>query len=353
MIAALLEELGFVTSTNGVRAGADFESPDKHTIIEVKTTAPGGRDLNAAVIELAVRANSGSVTRAILLILSTKMSNDGLRRAWEASLSVLRPEIAERMHVITGGEGPQLVSPSTDPSLVELARRVADHHPERQLAPRPNRSFEVMKILLHRWLLGRGPIAIKELQAQAGLSYPTVSLRLDELGDVVGRQSNRSVLLREFPRKAWSELLITADRVRPSLQYADNSGRPPDYDYLLGRLERTQPENVGVAGVAGARHWQTNFDLDGLPRLDLVVHAPDGIADLKFVTRLDPTLSLTTKAHSAAVVVHVLPRAASLFDVESGASTVWADPVEILLDLHELRLIEQADAFIRHLRASQ
>lgn len=347
-LTAALEELGFGPSGKGGRA--DFESPDGQMITEVKANVAGARDLHAAIMELAVRANSGLVSRAILLILNTKMSNDGLRRVWDASLSVLRPEIASRMHLITSGEGPQLVLPSTDHSLNEMARRVATRWVERQRAPRP---FEVMKILLNRWLLGRGPIAINELQEQTGLSYPTVAVRLDELGDIVERRSNRSVLLRNFPQKSWSELLITASRVRPSMAFEDATGRPPEFSYLLKRLARLRPDHVGISGVAGARHWQPSFDLDGMPRLDLVVHAPDGAADLDFITRLDPALSPTDKPYTAAIVVHVLPRPASLFTAESDSATVWADPVEILLDLHELRLVEQADAFIRYIRASQ
>lgn len=71
--------------------------------------------------------------------------------------------------------------------------------------------------------------------------------------------------------------------------------------------------------------------------------------DLDFIRRLDPALSPTTKAHAAALVVHAVPRAVSLFETDPSEGVPWADPVEILLDLHELRLSAQADAFIRHL----
>jgi hypothetical protein len=52
------------------------------------------------------------------------------------------------------------------------------------------------------------------------------------------------------------------------------------------------------------------------------------------------------------LVVHRLRRRDPRFEhADSGA--LFADPAEVLLDLHELRLVDQADEFVRAMRASQ
>jgi hypothetical protein len=71
--------------------------------------------------------------------------------------------------------------------------------------------------------------------------------------------------------------------------------------------------------------------------------------DTAFVAMLDPALVLAPPGTPSLLVLHAVPRAESLFvPVDSGPP--WADPVEALLDLYDLRLIEQADDLVRALR---
>jgi hypothetical protein len=68
------------------------------------------------------------------------------------------------------------------------------------------------------------------------------------------------------------------------------------------------------------------------------------------VERLDPALERSSSAENAVLVIHPLLRPHDLFERAPRRDLPFADPAETLLDLHELRLHEQADAFVRALR---
>lgn len=194
-------------------------------------------------------------------------------------------------------------------------------------------------------------MTVKELQEQTGLSHPTVTKGIMALEGAVERKRDRSVALRSFPREAWGRLLALAPTVRQTAGFVDESGRGADPVRLLERVRRLGPGRVAVAGVAGARHWHAAFDLHGLPRLDLSVNAPDGPLDTAFVEQLDPALVPAPRGTPPTLVLHAVPRAASLFVPDAEGRVPWADPVEVLLDLHELRLVEQADDLVWVLRS--
>src|SRR5262249_38944435 len=104
--------------------------------------------------------------------------------------------------------------------------------------------------------------------------------------------------------------------------------------------------DIAVGGVIGARHYQPGLDLVGTPRLDLSVHSRAKNVDLGFVRELDPALKQSEdREESARVVIHVIRRAVPLFE-QTDDGTLWADPVECLLDLQESRLEEQAQEFV-------
>jgi len=276
------------------------------------------------------------------------MSAEGLREEWARLLTVLAPDVADRLRLVAVLEDDVVVLPA-EPWLCEIADRVTSVSRLQPRTARVDRSFEVMRVLLSRWLLHRGRIAVGELQRQTGLSHPSVSKALAALGPAVERRRDRSVALRAFPSEAWAQLVALAPKVRQTAAFVDESGRGGDPQRLLERLRRAPPSGVAVAGVVAARHWHSGLDLEGLPRVDLSVHAPDGGMDTAFVARLDPALVPAPPGTPPLLVLHAVPRAESLF-APGDATLPWADPVETLLDLHELRLIEQADDLVRALR---
>jgi len=120
--------------------------------------------------------------------------------------------------------------------------------------------------------------------------------------------------------------------IRQTEAFVDESGRGGAPQRLLDRLARLHPVGVAVGGVVAARHWHPALDLHGLPRLDVTVHAPEGRMDTGFVERLDPALVPAPAGAPPLLVLHALPRAESLFTVDSEGGLPITDPVEALLD---------------------
>ncbi|MCO5168019.1 MAG: helix-turn-helix domain-containing protein [Planctomycetes bacterium] len=256
--------------------------------------------------------------------------------------------MTSRLALVAVGDELEVVVPGADAHLEALAAlaRAAVTATATVTPPVPKHLL-ILQVLMSRWLVGQGPISRGELGAQAGATYPTTSRALKRLQRDVHARSDRSVELVGLPERAWSELLALSHSLRGTVAYRDASGGrtpPPD---LLRRLQRLKPPQVALGGVVGAHHWDPLFDLQGLPRLDLSLHAPDGVADLGFVERLDPALEPTSPdAPGSVLVVHAVRRPASLFAEDPAGGLPFADPVEVLLDLHELRLHEQAGALL-------
>ena len=120
---------------------------------------------------------------------------------------------------------------------------------------------------------------------------------------------------------------------------------------MLRRLEAKAPPNVGLGGVVAARHYAPEFDLQGLPRLDISVH---GQESLEWLGSVEPALRRARDEElSPVLVVHRIVRPEPGFDRVSGSTLhrlSIAGRAETLLDLYDLRLIPQADAFVRVLR---
>ena len=208
-------------------------------------------------------------------------------------------------------------------------------------------------MLIRRWLLREGSIPIGKLAEQVGCTYPTVKEALEQLEQRrnIIRNSNRSVELAKFPKSSWSDLLVISGNPRRAFRYRDASGEKTDFDRLLKRLARMKLPRVALGGVAAARHWHSDFDLHGTPRLDLLVHTPGDTVDLSFVKKLDPALRrIEDYDESPVLVVRPLQRADPLFEHVPGTSLPFADPVETALDLCDLGLTEQASQLLAHFR---
>ena len=128
----------------------------------------------------------------------------------------------------------------------------------------------------------------------------------------------------------------------------DPSGRPRPPEVLVDRLRDLGRNDIAVSGVLGARRYLPGLDLVGSPRLDLVVQARRFGGPPTFLRRLDPALKPAGRGEPCQVVVHTLFRPDPFFShPENGIR--WADEVECLLDLHEMRLESQALEFVERL----
>ena len=327
------------------------------TIYEVLVEARDARRLRTALMEMARVASADKVRRAVLVLEEPAITESRLREEWQGASSVIRPELFHRLALAIRQSGKWNGLPvSPDRKEVPVLEEILRHEIARRPAPAGRNSeahYEILRILIHQWLLGRGPLAINALMKISGTSHPTVSRSLDRLDHYLQRHSDRSVELRIFPRDEWARLLAVSDDVRGTVRFADRSGQPRSAESLLRRLRQFPPPDLAVGGVQAAKHYQPAFDLIGNPRLDLSLHSGHRAADLSFVKRVDPGLERTVRRdESPTLVIHTLRRAESLF--QPGDDRLpWADPVECLLDLHEAGLESQALEFLNSFPATR
>jgi hypothetical protein len=343
-LKAILQRRGFRASPNGAAA---FERDG--VVIEAKGSLGGVRDLRASILQLAEYASRPSVREAWLLAAAHRMPGS-IRQAWLSALHALRPVIAKKLRLVAVN-GDVVTTVPEDPTLLELGREIARLDRHHRPAKPYDAYFDVLHVLLVRWLLNHGPIQMSELGATTGLSQPTIRAAVQRLGSEVTKDSRRRVELNAFPRRSWGEMVALAARIRESQLFADTSGQPRPVEKLVERLSKRSPAGVALGGVLAARHWDPELDLEGVPRLDLCVHAPQAPPGLSFVKQMDPALRPVDSTSPASVAVHVVRRKTSLFDASGPERLPWADPVDTLLDLEELRLHAQAGELIRRLRA--
>jgi hypothetical protein len=317
--------------------------------IEVKFQTHGFRNLRASLLGLAYWLSMNPGYRGVLLLVDSRITEEGLQKERRLAEQVLQPDILNRLTlaVIRGDQYVGLPPVFGEDFRTWLNQFVLERR--RQGKRRDSSFYEIFQILVHQWLLGRGPVTTEWLQEAAGLSYPTVREALRRLHHYLLRSSDRRVELRYLPKDEWARLVAVSSEVRSTTRFADLSGQPRSPESHLRRLEKLNIPNLAVGGVIGAKHYYPQLDLVGTPRLDLCLHCPGGNMDLSFVGRLDPALRrIEDPLQPVNTVVHVVRRKDSFFE-PSGGGLPCADPVECLLDLHEAHLESQAAEFLRAL----
>ncbi len=310
--------------------------------------------LRAELISLALVLHLKNEAKAYLVLWNTQISNERILLEFEAVRMSLRKDLAERLGLLSlrGGKWSGFPVDPNQGLIDRVSKLVTDNVVSGIRLGRPDYFFEVVKLLILRSfdlpaLFGPEnlkPVTRIWMEKAIGCSYPTVADGLRRLSKVITVHSDRRVELSRFPRDAWAEMLLTADRVRDTVRFADRSGQPRSPAALLRRLKKMSMQSVAVAGTVGARYWCPDLDLHGDPRLDLSVHCPEKSLDLDFVHKLDPALvRVIDPAEPTSLVVHTIRRTDRLFTSSEEKDLFWADPVECLLDLYDLRFTEQAD----------
>ncbi len=314
--------------------------------VELKSRTHSFRNVRASLMGLAYLLSRDTHARAMLVLTDSRITENRRHEELELAAQTLRPDVMERLSLVMEKDHHYLGIP---PDLGGNFRHWLDDQIDKSSheSKKPQQThYAILKVLLHQWLLGQGPMTTDWLMKTTGLSYPTVANVLQRLEHVLIRHSDRRVELRQFPHEDWARLVALSDEARATVRYVDRSGQARSPQSLLRRLAEIKRDDLAVGGIAGARHYDPQIDLVGMPRLDLTLHCPSGREDLRFVERLDPALEKTEMRNdSAALVVHLLRRKDSLFQ-SSQAGAPWADPVECLLDLHEARLESQAKEFL-------
>ena len=328
------------------------------TVYEVLIETKDARRLRTTLMDLArVVSTSKKIRRAFLVLEEPGITDSRLQEEWQGAASVIRPEIFSHLSALIRQSGkwngiPGPPAASEVPVLEEILQHELSRRPTG--ASRSSEAhYEILRVLIHQWLLGRGPLSIGSLMEISGASHPTVSRSVERLEHCLKRYSDRSVELRIFPRDEWARLVAVSDDVRATVRFVDRSVQARSPESLLRRLRSLRRQDLAVGGVWGAKHYQPSLDLIGNPRLDLSFHSARKAADLSFVEKLDPALEKATRRdESPTLVIHTIRRAQSLFQPAEN-NLNWADPVECLLDLHEARLESQALEFLKSFPATK
>lgn len=322
-------------------------------LVEVKIGLDSRRTLSGALMKLAYLLGEKPGFRGFLVLVDSAITLPRLREEWARAAKVLRPEIQQRLHICVY-QTDTIQGVPTDPDA-EMQRIISEvvsrecgvassmHHP-RSSAP----FYDILRILINQWIKRAGPLTSRWLGEAAGCTYPTVASALEKLEKYLVRHSDRRVELKVFPKDEWFRLVANADKVRRTLRFADHSGQPRSVESLVSRLHKLHPEGIAIAGVLGARRLYPGLDLIGTPRLDLTVHCRARQPDIGFLRQLDPALKPAGREEPARLVIHLLGYPHCFSETDADGS-LWADPVECLLDLHEMRLESQALEFLQAL----
>lgn len=326
-----------------------------NTVIAVKTGVDAVSNLRTALIQLAYDLTEGNPQRRGLLVLvDPKITEERLAAEWQNARRALRTEVMDRLGlVVFKGDQFRGIPNDPDPEIrSQLEKILRDQAGCRRVRIHSGAAFyEIFKIIIHQWLMEKGPMTALWLAKTAGCTYPTVRDALQRLGSTVKRHSDRRIELAYFPREEWAGLVAASNQARSTMRFADRSGQPRSPESRLRRLEKIEQPNLAVGGVFGAKHYYPNLNLVGSPRLDLTIHG--NRADLSFVERLDPALRRVQDPNEPAnLAIHFVRRHDSLFEPRP-EGLLWADPVECLLDLHEMRLESQAREFLNSFPAAR
>ncbi len=318
-------------------------------------SSQGARDLHAALLQLALTVEETKKRKALWIYIP-KMTIGRIQFEWRRFLRVIDRQIPALISMVAlTNDGFWASSSEGNGDLEKEARRLLPTMARPASAPQwttiSPKFFEVWKVLLGAWLTREGPLTALELSRRSAASIPTVAVALRHLRRrrEIADTRNQPIELLGFPRATLREVLALSDSLRRPVHYHDASGRPPDPAGLLRHLRGAPPQGLAIGGVVAAKHYDPDFDLNGLPRLDVVV---DDNVPSDWVRKLDPAMRVVPPTGpSPVLVVHPVK---SLRAIDPSKGTLrMADPVETLLDLYEMRLTDQAEHMIAHLRSDK
>jgi hypothetical protein len=333
----------------------DPDHPERFLVLSPR----GSRDLHAAFLRIAFGIGQTPRKNQLWLYIPS-VSADRIDSEWLRFRGVLKKNIADRLSLVALTSDRLVSHPLMPPAAAAAAGeyllergRSNQATPEDLAHSAPSmKFFDVWKVLVDAWFNKEGALPLHEIGRRAGGSSPTVALALERLrrrGELA-LSRNRPVGLQAFPRATLREIVAISDSLRKPLYYKNLSGRAPDAVELLRRIATTAPRGIAVGGVVAARVHDKRFDLNGIPRIDVIAERNLG---LDWLRALDPALQpVPAVTPSPTLVLHPVTRVQV-----TNAKSVYhgvpiANQIETLLDLYELRLTEQAEDLIRRAEGS-
>jgi len=323
---------------------------NKKVFLMIKNKIKSIRELREGIMELANSLIQKEEYEAYLVLIDPKITISRMRDEWKKIKRIVRQGIVRRLAIIKYKDGQyNIIGDNNNQKIEKILNQIdiSEKEPEGIKIPNPNYYYELFKILIYQKLKKLGPVTSLRLSEIAGCSYPTIAKAKKRLKSILIENSNKKIELKSFPYKEWEKLLVIADQVRATMWFVDKSGKPRKPEYLIRRLQKLNLPNIAIGGVFGAKHYFPDINIIGLPRLNLSICFPTEDVDLGFINRLDPALSKVDSGREAAnLVIHFIRRIEPFF-VEDNNGINIADPVECLMDLHEMRLELQAKEFIK------
>lgn len=316
----------------------------------------GGRDLLDALVRLARWQLHEPRKQRSLWTQSRKMSLALIRKEWEGFLEIVRPDLADHLAIVAiGVDGVHVAPDSRNVTARALeARSILPVIDSSALAvtsswsaPTP-KFFAVWKVLFNAWLRNEGPLRTSVIARRSTSSKPTVRAGLRRLQGrrEIEPSQHHGVEFLAMPKATLDEIRALSESLRRPVHYQYLSEYRCDPENLLKRLLGSRPTGVYIGGIAAARHHDSAFRVNELRRVDVVV---TDIAPPDWVRALDPALNVVSGSTVSTVLV--AHRVDSVQPLGGGAETSqWADPVETLLDLYEMRLEAEAERFLQFFR---
>jgi hypothetical protein len=342
-----LTQLGLPDDGFRRRADAVFG----HTVFEHHSRTRNLRDLHAALTHCALLTLSDSI-KPVLILEKPHISHERIESEIFRFLDIIRPETAKRLNIVITRKQSEIdyligdLTKEEEGQIPDIIRH--DITRRLRLRRRGFSSFDILRVLSIHWLRGTGPITLKRLGLECGLSYPSVARVLDEFEGIIDQRSDRSVQLSAFPESKWAEAVINSPKARSSQGYYVPDGKPRAFDSLISRLSENQVIDFALGGIHAARHYYPGIDLVGTPRLDITLHLAQPMEVRHLLRHLDPALRPVESGSLPQVVIHQLDRPEPFF-VNSSNEFSFSDEVDCLLDLHEARLEPQAAELLLHL----
>ncbi len=322
--------------------------------VEVKTHITAIRIIRDSFMQLIYATSEQEFSgRVILLLIEPNISYNRLYNEWEKAKRAFRLEAFSNIIIYVFQKGKLVSIPNvTDTELTDALLKICKEEGlnKKYSLPKIDYKAEIYKIIIHRWLIKAGSITSDWLSKAVGCNYRTVANTLQSLGNTIIRHSDRSVELKYFPKDVWEWLIVNSNRSRLTKHYSDQSGHPRQIESFIKRLSKIKDINIAIAGTLGAKFYHADIDLIGDPRLDITIHCPEKYFNTDFIKKIDPALEENqNKNNPASIVLHFIRRKISFFKPNSNG-IAWADPIECILDLHEMHLEPQALELLNYLQ---
>ena len=312
-----------------------WDGPSGPILVELARTS-SVRDVRSALLTLAYRVQADpTIHEAVCVVVDSRLSATRLQEELDRFRSVLRPEIADRIHWLTD---PGAAGDRPEAFRAWLAERIAAERRRGKAAQLPPRQIVVAALAQLR-LRSEPPVTVKRLQEISGASYPTVAAVLKDFTDKgwLENGSERGVRLRPLTAREWMELAREHARLRTVQWFTDPTGLASP-DQLAKRLAHLQesgelPRSIRIGGVLGAAQHFPALDITAAPRLDLSTEE-DAV---HLAAMIDAGLRPKTRPEQRVVLAVHTSRQPGPHPPER-----WAGELECLADLIEMGYAREA-----------